>query len=398
MQLFDEVARFDPSPASLVESRFEFLNRVSAPYWATVRSELEGWFARFPANEKKDIRERFRERDRGQSIGAFWELYLHELFSRLGYSLTHHPCVEGVAATPDFLVSRQDGASFYLEAAVVNESKEEESAANRRDRIVELLNRTTSLDFVLWLEALHEGQTDPPVGPLRRELSLWLSNLNADALPTSPDMQTFDQLPRFRWKKDGWRLVFVAIPKTPAARGRQPDRVIASWGPAEGRNVDDHLFIRAKLIDKAKKYGVLDRPYVIAILSTRTTTKFHEFARALYSVAWEHPDLLLQEKGLLSSLWKGHRSGFWLTSSGPARSGVSAVLAATHLDPWSVCRAAPELWINPWPRFPLLTPLPFRTIGVNMTTGKLDETAATMDPWEIFGLSEEWPPGEPFPN
>jgi hypothetical protein len=73
------------------ESHFGFLNRVDSAYFAAVRDLMEEWFTRFPASGQKDLRARFRSGDRGQSVGAFWKLYLHELHARLGFELEREP-------------------------------------------------------------------------------------------------------------------------------------------------------------------------------------------------------------------------------------------------------------------------------------------------------------------
>jgi hypothetical protein len=53
-----------------------------------------------------------------QHTSAFWELYLYELFSSLGFTLEPHTNIEGSANHPDFLVKEGEAPSFYLEGIV----------------------------------------------------------------------------------------------------------------------------------------------------------------------------------------------------------------------------------------------------------------------------------------
>lgn len=64
-----------------------------------------------------DLRQRFRAKQSGQFLAAFWELYLHELFSRLGFKALVHPASGRGGTRPDFLVT-QDEMRFYLEAVM----------------------------------------------------------------------------------------------------------------------------------------------------------------------------------------------------------------------------------------------------------------------------------------
>ncbi|MBS1845314.1 MAG: hypothetical protein JST53_12940 [Actinobacteria bacterium] len=50
---------------------------------------LNDWYERFASSQSepavKDLRQRRRPKGEGQFNPAFWELYLHELFARLGF-------------------------------------------------------------------------------------------------------------------------------------------------------------------------------------------------------------------------------------------------------------------------------------------------------------------------
>lgn len=100
------------------ESTFAYLNLSARAPMTAAREVFEQWFAAYPDSGKADLRARFRSPIDAQHQSAFWELYLHELFSRLGFTLEPHPDVEGSSNHPDFLVKAGDEAKFYLEGIV----------------------------------------------------------------------------------------------------------------------------------------------------------------------------------------------------------------------------------------------------------------------------------------
>jgi hypothetical protein len=118
MRLFDEIHRTDSSPAFPGEDSFTFLNRIESPYWARVRAVLEQWFGKYPAHQQRDLRARLRDALPQLHFAAWWELYLHELFIRLGYAVEVHPPSPSATSKPDFEL-RRDATSLYLEAVTV---------------------------------------------------------------------------------------------------------------------------------------------------------------------------------------------------------------------------------------------------------------------------------------
>jgi hypothetical protein len=86
-------------------------------------------------------------------------LYLHRLFTRLGYRITIHPDVPDSTGQPDFDLSRGDEL-FYVEAAVVfsgivNEGRDEV----REGWVMDAVNRGTSRNFHVGIEFERVGET-----------------------------------------------------------------------------------------------------------------------------------------------------------------------------------------------------------------------------------------------
>src|SRR3954447_20470144 len=109
-KLFDEFERTNPRPRGHEESVFSFLNRVDQPFWQRIRDELERWYGDYPDDEHGfGLRRRFRDAAAAQHWGAWWELYLHQLFRCLNFSVEVEPDVAG--GRPDFRMTR-DSNSF----------------------------------------------------------------------------------------------------------------------------------------------------------------------------------------------------------------------------------------------------------------------------------------------
>jgi hypothetical protein len=157
--LFDECERTDPTPALYAEDSFAFMNRAAGVVWERIRDELERWYAAFP--EDTDLRQRFRSRDPRQHYAAWWELYLHNLFTSLGYRLTVHPEIPGTKGHPDFLIERDD-ESFYLEAATIFSGI---VAAGRRahleGEVQDIINTIDPFDFMVSLSYERVGERMP---------------------------------------------------------------------------------------------------------------------------------------------------------------------------------------------------------------------------------------------
>lgn len=401
MRLFTDRARDDPRPLRAPETSFAFYDRVAGPYWDDLRRVLEDWFAHLPAASRPDLRSRFQGKDRRQVDGAFWELYLHELFRRLGCAVQHQPRVPRAGApplTPDFLAER-DGERLYLEAVAVTDSTVDDRAARRRMDLVDAINaRVASPGFALAFEIERMGSATPRVSEIARSLQGWLDGFDPDRVAAVQRRWGISDWPAWEWVGGGWRLRAVAMPKPPEARGGPDDRVIG-LGPSWGKVADafaDARAIRDKLREKAEKYDGLDAPYVLALLVRRGFCTEDDVAGALFGGGTL--DATLIQGGRIDPSGAGDRDGLWATRAGPDRRHVSGVLCAINLIPEQVAERAPTLWHNPWATRPITTPFPCAAQRVVGEAGALRCEPATRPPAELFGLPTPWPPGPPFPR
>lgn len=181
-RLFDSGVRVDPSPAEHGEDSFSFINRVNQPFWERIREELEHWFVAYPREHAADLRGRFRDRSPGQHLGAWWELYLHRLFSRLGFEVEVHPELPGAPGRPDFRLAR-DKDTFLMEAAVTFSGiVDEERHGERENWIMAAIDKAENPDFFVRLEIERGGLERPSVREIVAPLERWLASLDPDAV------------------------------------------------------------------------------------------------------------------------------------------------------------------------------------------------------------------------
>jgi hypothetical protein len=389
--IFDSGERDDAKPAQHSESTFEFLNRVAGLYWGHPRQLMQAWADRIPdAQVYKDLRHRFRSRDDEQFRSAFLELYVHECLVRAGYAVTVHPVVPGTSRRPDFLAQRND-ERVYVEAIAPGTNPESKASAKRRAVLFDTVNRLGDPNFMLWLEHLTEGRTPPASARLRADLRRWLAQLDPDSI------SNLEEAPSWRWQYDGWSVTFKPIPKRAEARGALPyDRAIGVYGHTEATIIDDAPAIRNALAAKHHAYGDLGSPFIVAVGTyIHDTDRWHS-TNALYGqLAFQWGETLAGE---VVTREVRQPDGYFGVPPEWRNHNVSGVLLVNQLMPYHVHRAETSLWHHPDPLHPLPAEVGFPGHVLDLRKGQLTEDRVELDSREFFGLSDPWPPGEPWPD
>jgi hypothetical protein len=200
-QVFDDFARSDQTRSDHSEATFSFLNRSAWPACKEIRSETESWFSRYPLAERAELRTRLRSTLDREHEGAFFELLLHELLTRLGGEVVVHPSVGPTSSkTPDFLVTTPGSGSFYLEAALVtDESPRQASGQRRMNRVLDMIEEVDSPDFFVSVECDDPPAADTRSKWLKRKLTTWLSELNYEEVREAVARGGLDCAPRLTW-------------------------------------------------------------------------------------------------------------------------------------------------------------------------------------------------------
>ena len=85
--LFDSFERTCLEFAKHNDNTYEYYNNSARTDMSKVRDTLERWFYNYPEEEKKELKSRFKK----DFDSSFYELFLYELFCKLGYNITIHP-------------------------------------------------------------------------------------------------------------------------------------------------------------------------------------------------------------------------------------------------------------------------------------------------------------------
>jgi len=370
--LFSEGVRDDPRPhRPTEESAFVFLDRVRQPAFERQREWWEGAYGRYPVGlDRVDVARRFQSSDEAQHFGAAWELAQHELWWRLGWTLKPHPTTSD-GRHRDFLVEHPERDAFYLECAVDLTSSSERSA-NRRWSVVEkALAEVRSPDHQLLIDLQAIGDGPLATGSLRQRAQRAL-----DAVPAGRRavVLAVDQA--------GWQFTVQTT-----GHGFAGSPAVMRGGV---RSLEERLYnpIRTRIIDKAQKSGMLDKPFVVALLIMYTlpiVSGRGVVEEALFGSTTTHLG-----PNLRPSATSNRGDGVWFDGVGARRTGVSGVLLQQDLWPG---QQAPTLHLHPFAAREFTAPVSidvcrYQSDGASFSA-RLEP--ASIAPHNLFGLPEHWP-------
>jgi hypothetical protein len=219
-----------------------------------------------------------------------------------------------------------------------------------------------SPNFFVAVSFREVGGSTPSLTRLRAEIGGWLDALDADAVlaAVESDDPSAVELPSKRWGLGDWSIRFQAIPKRREARGRAGGRTVGYHSGPGGRWVGEDIGrLEAALSEKAKKYGDLPHPLVLALRMTSP-----------YVV----PAHLLRDRSGV----EGREATARIMTGATVRRRVSAlVLAGPELQPWSVCSVTPILALNSAAERPLLASLPFPVVATGVSIDDAERSPLT---------------------
>jgi len=390
-KLFDEMNRDDTGPKDYSKPEFDYLNRSARLEVERIRNLLEKWFEHFPSENQDDLRARFRSKDERQHLGSFFELYLHELLFKSGFTVEIHPTAKNKGTRPDFKVLKDGKPLFYLEATLAAWSDEEMSSQARKNQVYDAIDQMNSPNFLIDVEVDEAAATIPAGAKIRRFLENKLSNLDPDLIAKLDELGGEEALPHWRWEKEGWRITFIPIPKKPEARGEPGLRPIGMVESAVCW-ITPHKGIKNSIKNKkASNYGKLDDlPYVIAINAINEFgVNDSDISNALFGRI--KVTVITRGNEIIGKVLGRKPDGAWYGPKGPQNRRVSAVLIAVNLTPWTIATVTPSLWHNPWAEHSLaldILPLPQLTLDLqNRRMGKHEGKNG----WQLLGLHPKWP-------
>lgn len=344
--LFSDIGRSYDGPKLHSERDYFYLDRSARHEAFVIRDELEQWFIQFPESDRVELSSRFKSPDDGQHRSAAFELYLHQLFRRLGYAVKIHPeTPSSKAGRPDFLLTAPDGAQMYVEAVQVTDVSAEEKGARERLNIVyDAINRLDSSGWFLGVDSATYPSQPPSARGLRQKVKRWLATLDPDHVTEEYRRLGNDALPTFNRSDGDWKIQFTAFPRAPDKRHEPVESILgALMGDARWLNTAEN--IRDTLLAKGSHYGVLGAPLVIALSANVLHLDQIDVMNALfgdeeYIVSWG--------KTRSEPRMQRARNGFWLGPKGPRYTRVAGVLIGYDVKPWTYGVRELVLYHNPW--------------------------------------------------
>ncbi len=390
--LFDEIERTETRPKRDRESIFAYLNSSARVPIAAAREVFELWFNAYPESGRADLYARVRSPIDAQHKSAFWELYLHELFSRLGFVLEPHPKIEGSANHPDFLVKEGNKAIFYLEGILAGlPSMKDAGAEARLAEVFDLVNSTKISEWFLWVEYRGYPQHPPSVKELRKQLDSWLASLDVKAVDATLKAQEWDCLPKYEWECEGLTLTFTPCPKSPKAMNAD-SQAIGLRGPASGTLLATDRDIRRAIGAKSKKYGTLNLPLVVAVNVVSEHCDDIDINNALFGTE-QFGYGVNAEDSLELKMLERRRDGVWFGPKGARNQAVSAVLIGNRVEIYNCADAGKTPWLihNPYPTHQLRLQYPLPESVPEEKTRTMRRKSGR-DAKEFLRLLGAWPP------
>jgi hypothetical protein len=385
--VFDTCQRTDVGRKLRSESVFEYLNRSAEVPAGRVRDLIEAWYTAFPQDGKTDIRGRLRSGEAGAFDSGFHELCLHDLLSKLRLTAELHPSLAMSTKNPDFLVHGDAPGDFYLEAVAPTDV----SDPGARQRAAVLLD---GLDTRLenpnyWLSITVEQYSTQNGSPKRFRRFAEQALANLPAAPVTMGTGLAEQLEprRFLYDEDGWIIELAGFPKTEMLRGK-PGLGAIGMELSRFEDVVVHNRLRTALEKKAKKYGSLGLPYIIAVNTNDMFGSEDELLMALFGIG-ASPMRKGRIRGELE-VTLAH-DGLWIKADRPRNTQVSAVLLTRKISAGNLGSATGTLYLNPWASRPYggaLTGLP---TAVFTTDGSQYETRPGRPLQQVLAIDDRWP-------
>jgi hypothetical protein len=103
MVLFEKIERTYTRPSDHNENPYEYYNRSARKDISIIRETLNEWFRKYPNDEKLNLKNSFIKK----FDDCFYELFLYQLFTRLGFDIQIHPDLPNTSKKPDFLLKKE---------------------------------------------------------------------------------------------------------------------------------------------------------------------------------------------------------------------------------------------------------------------------------------------------
>ena len=309
----------------------------SADHLHGLRRMIAAWISHYPPPAVAELCGRFRSND-VEFRSAFFEIYMHELLTKMGFQLEIHPRPPGPGRhRPDFLAVQDGNRAFYFEASVLEPSDFNHVVAECAFGLRSALEAVSPSGFDFEAEIRAFPERTPDLTPITREAKGWVRRLrvadvhrarrNLTADPGSADCA-----------HEGLKFRLVALP-----------RIVPGDGSKHRVNVEvpallglDDVRIRRKLDEKLQDRS-FDLPYVVAI--NGLGADHEDMMDGTFGKLQHH--LHQGQDGRRSWTYSRAGDGAVSSSAEPRGRALSAIVFVRDLDCFTVNETHPVLVHNP---------------------------------------------------
>ncbi|QEE49156.1 hypothetical protein FUA48_06050 [Flavobacterium alkalisoli] len=320
MELFEEITRQSIDPALYNENIYNYYNNSAREDIGRIRTILNKWFAELPDEEKRELKERFKK----DFDSAFHELSLYTLFKKLGYNVTIHPNIEETSKRPDFLITKHDFEA-YVEAKVVKDKSHKQEALERKaNQFYDSLSKVKIKNFFLGIDKLSfKSNIQPSTKKLLKQIEIESLNFDPEIVTTIITNKGYKYIPKIEYEDKDIHIILKLLPVIPEKRNEFIEHPIGVlpietwWGGSEES-------LRDAISEKAKRYGKLEKPYIIAVNAltekVTSTTDVNQAVLGSAAYTWSTNPKNRDEK------YERLRDGVFLDKNGARLTNLTALL------------------------------------------------------------------------
>src|SRR5699024_6105196 len=195
MELFEPIERTYTGPSNHNENSYDYYNRSARKDISIIRDTLNKWFIQYPNDEKLELKNSFRKK----FDDCFYELFLHQLFTKLGFDIQIHPELPNTSKKPDFLLKKGD-LEFYVEAKIVkNKSHQQEAVDRKINEFYDNLSKLDTKNFLLDIdEFILKSEKQPSTKGLIKRIEEELEGLDSELVMEKITAGGFESIPAIK--------------------------------------------------------------------------------------------------------------------------------------------------------------------------------------------------------
>lgn len=316
---------------------------------------------------------------------AFYELFLYQMFKKLGFLITIHPKLHNSSKRPDFLIEKE-GIQSYVEAKVCYDKSQEEMAFERRkNQFFDNLNRIKIYGFSLRIAELDfKTNKQPSVKELIPKIEKEIEKLDPKVLTLEMEILGFEGCPNIYYENEDFKIKIQPIPLKDSQKYNLNEHPIGMF-PIETYWGDGKEALRDSIIKKANRYGKVNIPYLICVnaLGKKTRDKIDVETAIWGSLKYTFSDFNNIEKGTMLR----EPDGVFFNSGKKKLTNVSGIFVS-KVFPSNVPSAKYWIYENPF----AVNKLDFEKLNLiyNIIDDKkqVGVTGENLD--KVFNISKRW--------